>query len=154
VADGEHRNGDKKMMMTEQKNDSQPGDMARSGAIALVADLVFASRIRGVAALVGVTVRTVSTPAALLQAARSQHPGLIFVDLDARTGAVANLIEELKGDPELSTIQVIAFGSHLEREALQAARSAGADRVLARSAFVRELQRLLRGMDVADSAGG
>jgi hypothetical protein len=56
----------------------------------------------------------------------------------------------LKADPELRTLLVVAFGSHLDREALQAARSAGADRVLARSAFVRELQPLLRGIDVAD----
>jgi CheY-like chemotaxis protein len=136
--------------MAESKIERRAGGAPGSGAVALVADLLFASRIRGVAALVGVPVATVSTPAALLNNVRTQRPRLILIDLDARVGDAAALIAELKADPELRTLLVVAFGSHLDREALQAARSAGADRVLARSAFVRELQPLLRGIDVAD----
>lgn len=114
--------------------------------LALVADLIFASRIRGVAAQVGAEVITVGTPEALLQNARERRPGLILVDLDTRVGDAPALINELKGDENLRDVRVIAFGSHLDREALQAARAAGADRVLARSAFVRELQSLLAGI--------
>jgi CheY-like chemotaxis protein len=119
--------------------------------IALVADLLFASRIRGVAAQVGVPVMTLSTPAALLRTAREQRPRLILIDLDARVGDAAALIAELKADPDLAISRIIAFGAHVESEALRSARSSGADRVMARSAFVRELQALLQGMDVADS---
>lgn len=126
---------------------NEPTDSGnRVGALALVADLIFASRIRGVAALVGAPVTTVGTPEALLQRARTETPQLILIDLDARAGDAAGLISELKQDPNLAQVRVIAFGSHLEREALQAARAAGADRVLARSAFVRELHSLLEGM--------
>jgi hypothetical protein len=40
-------------------------------------------------------------------------------------------------------VNIIAFVSHVREDAIAAARSAGADRVLARSAFVRELNNLL-----------
>jgi CheY-like chemotaxis protein len=127
--------------------DSSPGP----SILALVADLLFASRIRGVATMLGLPVATVGTPAALLNSARKERPALILIDLDARVGDAPALIRELKADPELCAIRVIAFGSHLEREVLLEARAAGADRVMARSAFVRELKDLLEGMDVADS---
>jgi hypothetical protein len=39
---------------------------------------------------------------------------------------------------------VVAFGPHREGDAFRAAREAGADRVLARSAFVERLPELLR----------
>lgn len=41
--------------------------------------------------------------------------------------------------------RVIAFGSHVDSERLKAARDAGADRVLARSAFTDRLAEILRG---------
>jgi CheY-like chemotaxis protein len=65
---------------------------------------------------------------------------------------VPALIARLKSDPETATIPVIAFGSHVNAEALRAAREAGADRVLARSAFVRDLPALLGGTPPADDA--
>jgi hypothetical protein len=52
------------------------------------------------------------------------------------------MITELKS---LSTAPVIAFASHLDVDAIRAARDAGADRVLVRSAFVATLPDLLRG---------
>lgn len=119
-------------------------------AIALVADMIFASRIRGAAEIVGKKVRTVGTPEALLERAREEKPGLIFIDLDSRVGDSAALIRELKADPELAEIPLIAFGAHIETEALRAAHEGGADRVLARSALVKILPSLLEGTESDD----
>lgn len=113
------------------------------GAVALVADLIFASRIRGVADAVGVRVRTVGSASELLDAARSVSPRLIILDLDARGVDVPGLVERIKSDPALAAIPVVVFGAHVEGARLRAAREAGADRVLARSAFVRDLPDLL-----------
>lgn len=113
-------------------------------ALALVADLIFASRIRGVAAAVGARVRTVGSASELLDAARTVPPRLIILDLDARGVDVAGLVEYIKSDPALAAIPVVVFGSHVEGARLRAAREAGAYRVLARSAFVRDLPALLR----------
>src|SRR5690606_2141421 len=113
-------------------------------AVALVADLIFASRVRGVADAVGARVRTVGSASELLDVARAVSPRLIILDLDARGVDVAGLVEYIKSDPALAAIPVVVFGSHVEGARLRAAREAGADRVLARSAFVRDLPALLR----------
>jgi len=113
-------------------------------ALALVADLIFASRIRGVAETVGARVHIARSAAELLDAARNALPRLVLLDLDARGVDVPALVGSLKADPSLATIPLVVFGAHVEGEALRAARMAGADRVLARSAFVRELPNLLR----------
>lgn len=128
-----------------------PGTVA---ALALVADLLFASRIRGAAAAAGVEVAVVQSAAAFLERARALHPRLILIDLDARAGDAPALIRELKEDPVLRSVPVVAFGAHVEGIALLAARAAGAERVVARSAFVRDLPALLQGTDVARSGEG
>jgi CheY-like chemotaxis protein len=132
-------------------SESSTGGIA---ALALVADLIFASRIRGAAAAAGVEVAVVQSAAAFLERARALRPRLILIDLDARTGDAAALIRELKADPALHAIPIVAFGAHVAGIALLAARAAGAERVVARSAFVRDLPALLRGTDVARSEEG
>jgi CheY-like chemotaxis protein len=111
--------------------------------LALVADLLFAARIRGTADAAGVTARTFASAAALEEAARAGAPALVLVDLGARGADPAALIARLRAEPATARVPVIAFAAHVEREAIAAARRAGADRVLARSAFVRELPDLL-----------
>lgn len=121
---------------------TEPEEVA---AVALVADLMFASRVRGAATAAGVEARTVSRADALLEEARRRRPRVVLLDLEARGVDVAALVARLRADPVTSGVPIIAFGSHVNREALQGARDAGVDRVLARSAFVRELPELLRG---------
>lgn len=114
-------------------NDLQD-DLAPAVA-ALVADLIFASRIRGVAP----EARTVQR-AEQLDPAVGPGTRLVLVDLHAR-GAV-DAIARLRAAG--TDAEIVAFGSHVETGALQAAKAAGADRVLARSSFVRELPALVR----------
>jgi len=119
--------------------------------IALVADLIFASRIRAAASAAGVGAATVHRGADLEKRAREHRPRLILLDLDARGTDVPALIGTLKSDPVLKSVPVVAFGAHIETEALRTASAAGADRVLARSAFVRLLPELLLGAVDPDS---
>lgn len=118
----------------------------RSGgtaAVALVADMMFASRVRGTATAVGVEAVTVTRAEKLVEETRRLRPRVVLIDIDARGVDVPGLIARLKSDPETASVPVIAFGSHVNADALRAAREAGADRVLARSAFVRDLPVLL-----------
>lgn len=108
------------------------------GIVALVADLMFASRIRGVAPAAKTVQRGDALEAAIEPATR-----LILVDLHARGALEA--IQALRDAGSAATI--VAFGSHVETDTLQAARAAGADRVMARSAFVRDLPALVRQAD-------
>lgn len=102
---------------------------------ALVADLMFASRVRGAAP----GAKTVHRGDALLETVGA-GTRLVLVDLHA-PGALAAIGEVRERAPGAA---VVAFGSHVETAALRAAREAGADRVMARSAFVRELPEIVR----------
>ncbi|HEY8470908.1 MAG TPA: hypothetical protein VIL18_14750 [Longimicrobiales bacterium] len=124
----------------------QPGSEpqpATPAVLALVADLIFASRIRGAAAAQGVPVQVVRSADELLARARATPPRLVLVDLEARAADPAGTIARLRATPEGAGVPIVAFGSHVNRDAIEAARAAGATRVLARSAFVRELPGLL-----------
>lgn len=109
--------------------------------IALPADLVFAARIRAAAEAAGVRAEICRNPADL-EAAATRAPGaLVLLDLDARRADVPELIRRLRAAG--GEHRILAFGSHVGAERLAAARDAGADRVMARSGFVRELPLLL-----------
>ncbi|HET9985429.1 MAG TPA: hypothetical protein VFQ38_17640 [Longimicrobiales bacterium] len=111
--------------------------------LALAADLIFSARIRGAAQAAGVAAATVNRPDDLVARALAAPPRLVLVDLDAR-GDIAGAIRRLKADPATAAVPVVAFVSHVREDAIAGAREAGADRVMARSAFVRELPALLR----------
>jgi hypothetical protein len=49
----------------------------------------------------------------------------------------------MKADPELAAIPSIGFVSHVQTELIDAARQAGVDEVLARSAFTMRLPEIL-----------
>lgn len=115
----------------------------KAEVVALVADLMFASKIRGAAG--GIRVRVVHRAGQLEEAVVEEEPGLVLVDLDSRTGDSVAAIEAVRSRSETRQIPLVAFGSHVDVEAIEAARAAGADQVLARSAFVRKLPSLLSG---------
>ncbi len=104
--------------------------------VALVADLVFASKIRGA----GGPVEMATRADAVRERVERGGVRLVLVDLAAGEDAVG-LIRWVK---EWSDAEVVTFGPHTYAELLEGAREAGADRVLARSAFVRELPGMLR----------
>jgi CheY-like chemotaxis protein len=108
--------------------------------VALVDDLMFLSRIREAAKAVGLEVRTARGLPELLAACR-EAPGLIVVDLDRPRLPLAEALAALRS--EAPAVPVVGFVSHVHAERAQAAREAGCTRVLARSAFVKELPSLL-----------
>ncbi len=119
----------------------QGSDSGTHSVIALPADLVFASRIRTTAQQAGVSALVVRTEAEFEEALQSEPRALALIDLDARKVDAPALIRRLRAAGAQN--RIIAFGSHVATESLKAAREAGADRVMARSAFVRELPLLL-----------
>jgi CheY-like chemotaxis protein len=113
----------------------------RPGSAAVVAaDLIFAARIRAAAAAAGVRTRFARNDEELLAAAKEAD--LIIVDLDARWLDPSDTIRRLKH--HVAT-PIVAFVSHVRADAIAAARAAGAERVLARSAFVQQLPQILSG---------
>jgi CheY-like chemotaxis protein len=110
--------------------------------IALVDDLLFLSRIREAGRAAGIEVRSVRGASDLLAAARQQGR-LVLVDADSERLPWQAALSALRAEPALSALPVIAFVSHVRADLAEAARTAGASRVLARSAFVKELPELV-----------
>jgi DNA-binding NarL/FixJ family response regulator len=100
--------------------------------VAYVPDLMDRSKVSAA----GPPVSFVPTPAALVAAAVDAD--VVVVDL-GRPGAVDVLPAVVA-----TGTRVVAFGSHVDRDVLDAARAAGCDEVLPRSAFFRDLPALLR----------
>ena len=109
---------------------------------ALLDDLFFRSRIEATAAAAGVRLLVARTLEELREAIEAEGGEGVLVDLGMGTDEAVAAIRALKrmSEPPI----VVAWGSHVDAEALEAARAAGADRVLARSAFTRRLPDLLR----------
>lgn len=111
--------------------------------LAAVIDLMFASRIRTAASSAGTEVQFVRTADQVVEQAAARHPSLILIDLNAAPLDPLAVVARLKGHPELRAIRVVGFVSHVQAELIAAARAAGVDSVLARSAFVARLPELL-----------
>lgn len=112
--------------------------------LAALDDLMFTSRIRAAAQGVGTDVRFAKTAADTVALARQEKPALVLVDLNARGLDALALLTELKADPALVGLRVIGFVSHVQTDVIAAARAAGIDEVMARSAFASRLPALLR----------
>ena len=111
--------------------------------VAVVDDLMFLSRIREAAKRHGYEVRAVRTAADAVAACRNGARMVLF-DLDTPRLPVLDSVVAVAGDPALAGVALVGFYSHVETERAREARAAGCRTVLPRSAFVRQLDELLR----------
>lgn len=111
--------------------------------LAAVDDLLFRSKIQRASQEVGAAVRFVSSPEELFAQARAQRPSLILIDLDNPRLRPAETVAMLKRDETLGVVRTVGFVSHVRADLVAAAREAGIDQVLARSAFAARLPDLL-----------
>jgi DNA-binding NarL/FixJ family response regulator len=111
--------------------------------LAAVDDLLFSSKIRATAKQVGVDVQFARSPEEILTQARALKPTLAIFDLNSgKTDPIAT-IAALKADSEIRAIRTIGFASHVHTDLIAAARKAGADEVMPRSAFAGGLAAIL-----------
>lgn len=97
-------------------------------------DLLDSSRIAGHARAAGLDALRCRDPAALL-AALDRRPALALVDLHNSDLTVETVVPALRA----AGVRVVGFGSHVDVARLKAARAAGCDEVLPRSAFFEGL---------------
>lgn len=107
------------------------------------ADLIWASKIKATADALGVACRPARS-LEMLEARLADSPvAALLVDLDKGADALT-LIRRAKaprdGEP---AVRVLAWGPHVAKDLLQAARDAGADEVLTRGAMDHNLQEIL-----------
>jgi CheY-like chemotaxis protein len=107
-------------------------------------DLIFTSRVTGTARAHGLLVETARSPDALLALARKDAPRCVLLDLHNPGLNLPDLLGRLREIcPTMP--RLVAYGSHVDAEALRAARAAGCDPVLPRSKFVDDLPEALPG---------
>ncbi|MGF1633290.1 MAG: hypothetical protein ACFCVE_05515 [Phycisphaerae bacterium] len=113
---------------------TQPPPPVQPDLVVLVRDLMFSTRIGHAARDAGVAAKFVRDPARLAEVAGKRlvvdlsQPGCLeaAVEWQGRTGG-----------------HVVGFVSHVDTATIQAARSAGLDAVLPRSAFVTKLGQIV-----------
>jgi len=101
---------------------------------AVLEDLIFTVKIRDAARRAGVE---------LTCTAHEPPPGpfdLLIIDLNIKSLDALDLIRRWK-----DSTRIAAYVSHVQIDLLRAAQAAGAHTVVPRSAFVRELDGLMRG---------
>jgi CheY-like chemotaxis protein len=98
-------------------------------------DLLDASRVIGEGKAAGLTVAQCRDSSALLSA-MERKPTLVVLDLHNPGLEVDKVVPQLKA----GGTKVVAYGSHVDAARLKAARQAGCDEVLPRSAFFAELR--------------
>ncbi|HSC29778.1 MAG TPA: hypothetical protein VLD67_21045 [Vicinamibacterales bacterium] len=109
-----------------------------------VDDLLFSSKIRAAARHAGVELAFARTPAGVLEQARTQRPSLAIFDLDSAAVDPIATIAAMKRDPALGSIRTVGFVSHVHTALIEAAREAGADEIMPRSAFAGRLPEILQ----------
>lgn len=108
--------------------------------VALVTDLIFATKIGGTARHVGVPLTVVRTLDALVGGAAASR--LAIIDMNADGVDTAEAVRQCKAAEPAPF--VIAYLSHVQTDLAAAAREAGADLVLPRSRFSADLPNLLQ----------
>jgi PleD family two-component response regulator len=111
--------------------------------LAALDDLMFTSRIRAAAQGLGADVRFARTSTEALSLARQEKPALVLLDLNSTRADPMGILAQFKSDPGLEQVRVVGFVSHVQTDRIAAARAAGIDEVMARSAFVARLPDLL-----------
>ena len=118
-----------------------------STVIAVVDDLFFASKIRGTAEQVGVSVTFPRTIESAIEAVAKEGSSLLICDLNSRRINPIELAKALKANEQTSRINLLGFFSHVQTDLQTAAQQAGFDRVIPRSTFAKSLLQILLGTE-------
>jgi PleD family two-component response regulator len=135
-------------------NDSTEADVTRR-VLGAVEDLLFKSKISETASQLGIEASFPRSPKKLLDALHESLPDLLVLDLNSARFEPLVVLQDVKSDEALRGVSTVGFLSHVQKDLAVAAREAGCDRIFARSAFTRDLPKILAGdtPDTIDEAG-
>jgi PleD family two-component response regulator len=112
--------------------------------LAVVDDLLFTVKISDAAKRAGLEAEFVKSEKDVMEKATHEKPLLIILDLNNSSVQPLELISKLKSDGDLRQISLIGYLSHVQGELKQKAQEAGANIVMARSAFSQNLPQILK----------
>jgi two-component system cell cycle response regulator DivK len=111
--------------------------------VCVVDDLLFSVKISTTAKARGVETYFERSAASVVERVREKQPSLVIFDLNSGKLRPMDAIAALKADPELKAIPTLGYVSHVDSTTIAAARAAGVDEVLARSAVSERLAEIL-----------
>src|SRR5687768_2723076 len=117
--------------------------------VAVVDDLMFSVKIQTTAKALRADIYFERAAARVLATVREKQPALVIFDLNSRKLDPIGAIAAMKADPDLQRIRTLGYVSHVDADTIAAARGAGIDQVLARSAFVEQLGSILTSAEAA-----
>ena len=121
--------------------------------LCVVDDLIFSVKISTAAKVLAAPVFFERSPDMVLPSIREKQPSLVILDLNSTRLRPLEVIVQMKADPELKDIRTLGYVSHIQTDVIAAARGAGVDEVLARSAFSDRLGQILSAPLDTRSAG-
>jgi PleD family two-component response regulator len=113
--------------------------------VCAVDDLMFSVKISTAGKALGVDLYFERSPDSVLRTVRDKQPSLVIFDLNSVRLKPVDVIAAMKADPALQAIRTLGYVSHVDSATIDAARKAGVDQVLARSAFAERLGDILTG---------
>ncbi len=129
-------------LATISGSDATSADPEATGLL-ISRDLIFTTKVKGTAAALGYRLQVAGEPSLARSLIETSRPRVVFVDLTAGevvSPSALSVYLKLAG-PD---VWFVAFGPHVEAEALTAAKAAGCHAVLTRSKFSGELPELIR----------
>ena len=112
--------------------------------IAVVNDLHFSEKMRGIANNLNVPVVFVNDETELFDQLTKSSPSFIIFDLDETRSNPLNMIEKLKKDSKYQKIKTIGFFPRVKTEIRDKALSVGCDDVMVRSDFRHDLIKIMK----------
>jgi CheY-like chemotaxis protein len=111
--------------------------------LCVVEDLIFSIKISTAAKALGVDIYFERKAEMVVPRIRETRPSLVIFDLNSAKLQPMEAIAAMKADPVLKGIPTLGYVSHVQTDTIAAARAAGIDQVLARSAFSDRLGEIL-----------
>jgi DNA-binding NarL/FixJ family response regulator len=111
-----------------------------SAVLFVTSDLMFSSQVLGAASRLGLKVQLVATPD--VAGKLSSECRLAIIDLTLPGLALPEALATIRATAP--AVRVVAFGPHVDEQALAAAESAGVDQVLSRGQFHQQYAEILR----------
>jgi CheY-like chemotaxis protein len=112
--------------------------------VCAIEDLIFSIKISTAAKQLGVDIYFERLRDRVLPTIREKQPSMVIFDLNSSRLDPMTVIAAMKADPQLQNVKTLGYVSHVDSDAIAAARNAGIDQVLARSAFSAQLGAILQ----------
>jgi DNA-binding NarL/FixJ family response regulator len=111
--------------------------------VCAIDDLLFSIKIKEAAKQLGVELYFERSADRIVDTVRDKQPSLVIFDLNSAKLSPMEAIRAIKADASLRRVKTLGYVSHVDSATIAAARDAGVDDVLARSAFAMRLGDIL-----------